>query len=54
MSYHLKNILEVWTIVPCNPNLVSSHALVHVVSSATGSEPVLPSQHEVHNNSSAQ
>lgn len=51
---HLKNILEVRTIVSCNPNLVSTHALVHVVSSTTGSESVFSSQHEVHENSATE
>lgn len=54
MLYHLKNILEVRTIVPCNPNLLSGHALVHVVSSTAGSEPILSPQHEVHDNSAAE
>jgi len=48
--YHLKYILEVRSVVTCHPNLLSAHALVHVVPSATGPEPVLTSEHKMHEN----
>lgn len=47
---HLQGVEEVRSIVTSHPDLFSSLALVHVISLATESKPVLSSEHEVHEN----